>query len=268
MNMDSVKSALLMEIFNSLSANNTDEKILDFADVPQGWHFGEGDSISAGAIRDAAKLHEAFLLNGFYETDAFPGLAGEVRVTAYHKNQYFEFTREINGEWSFIYELDGAIEEELDCLTMAQAQEIIKNASINIWNTSDIFQDNIGIPGGEDSKALLFDPRATAGFRWWNGLAPHCKGLYASTSGYFIPTLENLQSFGHSRMRYYQTPPQSSKSQAIRMTNVIETSPVFPEKNQRTYSRHSVLNPMISKSVWETNQDHSALQTSLPLDLV
>ncbi len=74
-----LKSALLTEIYNSLVANTTDDKILNFADVSMGWHFGEGTSISAAAIRDASKLHETFLLNGLYETDAFPGLAGEIQ---------------------------------------------------------------------------------------------------------------------------------------------------------------------------------------------
>ncbi len=265
--MDSVKSALLMEIFNSLSANNTDEKILNFADIVSGWHFGEGISISAGAIRDASKLHNAFLVHGFYETDAFPGLAGEIRVTACHGNQYFEFTREPDGEWSYIYELDGTVQKELDNLTMEQVEEIVRNASNDIWNTFDIFQDITGIPVWEGFKASRFDHQPKVAFRLWKSLAPPLSGPSVSTSGYSFPQQVSRQSFGYSRMQYYQTPPQLSNRRAKQMTSAIETSPEFPAKNHRKYSSNFAASPMISKSVRVPTQDNSALQTWLRLNL-
>jgi hypothetical protein len=267
MNVESIKSALLVEIYNSLSANNTEDKILNFADVVSGWHFGEGASISASAIRDAMKLHNNFLMYGFYETDAFPGLAGEVRVTAYHGNQYFEFTREINGEWSYIYELDGAIEHELDGLTMEQAEETVKKVSNNIWNTYDIFQDSTGIFAREDFKASPFGHQPKEGFRLWKSLAPPPSGRSASTLGSSIPPRGSPLFSGFLRAPYYQTPLKSSNRQATQMTHVIEISSKSPAMSQRKYSGSSALNPMISKFVWETNQDSSALQISLPLDM-
>lgn len=254
---------MLMEIFNLLSANNTDEKILDFADVTPGWHFGEGATISAAAIRDATKLHEAFLLNGFYETDAFPGLAGEIRVTAYHENQYFEFTREMNGGWSYICEIDGAVEEELENLSLEQVQGIIKTASNNLWNIYDISLGNIGIQGSEDFKVSPLDHQTTEEFRSWNSLAPQPGIHYVSTSGYFIPPQASRQFFGGSQTPYYQTPHQSLNRRVIQATHAIGTSSISPTKIPRIYSKSSVLNPMISKSAWETSQDASALQTCL-----
>lgn len=266
MDMDSLKSALLLEIYNSLSENNTDEKILDFADVPPGWHFGEGSSISAAAIRDAAKLHEAFILNGFYETDAFPGLAGEIRVTAYFGSQYFEFTRETDGKWSYVSEKNGSVERELDCLTLEQAQESVKSAANNLWNTYDISPGVIGMQGLEDFKASPLDPQVMEGFRLWTSIVPQPGGHCVNILENFIRPQESPQSFGLSPTLYYQTPQRSLNRQATQVTNAIGISPTFPARNQRIYSRNSALNPMISKSAWERSQDASALQTCLPLD--
>lgn len=266
MEMDSLKSALLMEIYNSLSANNTDEKILDFADVPQGWHFGEGSSMSAAAIRDASKLHEAFILNGFYETDAFPGLAGEIRVTAYYGNRYFEFTRENDGAWSYVFEIDGTVENELDCLTLEQAQEIVKASANNLWNSYDISLGSIGMRDLEGFKVSPSGPQTMEGFRLWTSFVPQSSGRCANILENFILPQESLQFFGGSQTPYYQTPQRSLNRQATQVTNAIEISSIFPARNQRIYSRNSVLNPMISKSAWERSQDASALQTCLPLD--
>src|ERR1700683_2990257 len=108
---DYIRACLLQE-YNTLSANTTSEKILDFADIEDGWHFGEGAAISKKAIRDASRLYDTLIEYGFYETDAFPGLSGEVRVTAYWGDCYFEFTRERDGTWSFIEELGGVEVDE------------------------------------------------------------------------------------------------------------------------------------------------------------
>jgi hypothetical protein len=265
-NMDSVKNAMLAEIIEALSANNTDEKILNFADVAMGWHFGEGVQISSSAIRDAAKLHDTFLLNGFYETDAFPGLAGEVRVTAYHENQYFEFTREVNGKWSYVAELDGVIDDEQDSLTLEKAQGIVKNISERIWNTFDIFQDSTGTGEGSDFKVLHSGHRAMEAYRLWNTLVPYCTDRSANISESSIPMQENLQSFGSFRTQFSQTPLLSSSRQATQRTNATGILWASPANSQRTYFGQNVTNPMTLKSAQETNQDDSPLQISLPFD--
>ncbi|MEZ4733902.1 MAG: hypothetical protein R3E79_42970 [Caldilineaceae bacterium] len=41
---------------------------------------------------------------GFHETDAFPGLNGEVMVTVYQGSDYWEFTLEPTETITFVYE--------------------------------------------------------------------------------------------------------------------------------------------------------------------
>jgi hypothetical protein len=266
MNTESVKVAMLAEIYNSLIANNTDEKILDFADIETGWHFGEGTPFSAQAIRDAAKLHDTLLLSGFYETDAFPGLAGEVRVTAYFLNQYFEFTREAKGDWSYIFELDGEVEEERESLTLPEVQEIVKSASEKIWNTSATFQEGIGTQSASDFKVWHSAPREMGASQSWNIRVPYCKDRSANTSGNFTPMQENRQFSGFSTTRFSQIPLQSSYRQAIPMMDATEIFSALHANSQRTYFGLSAFSQMISKSVPEPIQDASALQTWLCLD--
>lgn len=89
----------------------TENKIRSFRELPDGWHYGEGvpatEVASDGAIslsREAARL-------AFFETDAFPGIHGEVMFTVYAGTHYLEFTFELNGSVAFLHERDG---EELD----------------------------------------------------------------------------------------------------------------------------------------------------------
>ncbi len=65
----------------------TDRKLRAFADLPNGWYYGEGVPFG-GAVLNMART----LSLGLAETDAFPGLNGEVVVSVYFGEHYLEFT--------------------------------------------------------------------------------------------------------------------------------------------------------------------------------
>lgn len=81
-------------------------KILDFKNLKKGWCYGEGISIKDNIIAQAIILYKIFLRHGFDQTDTFPGLDGEIRITIYSDKNYFEFTINSFDEISFVYEID------------------------------------------------------------------------------------------------------------------------------------------------------------------
>lgn len=83
---------------------NTEDKILDFKNLEKGWCYGEGIPIKDNVITQAMELHKVILHKGFGQTDAFPGLNGEVRITAYTAFDYLEFTFESFDKITFTYE--------------------------------------------------------------------------------------------------------------------------------------------------------------------
>lgn len=68
----------------------TEQKIRQFATLEEGWHFMGGSSFDQSVLQRAIDVHRIALALGFYRTNAFPGLDGEVMVTLYAGVHYLE----------------------------------------------------------------------------------------------------------------------------------------------------------------------------------
>jgi len=264
-----VRAYLLHECYNTLNANNTENKILDFEDIEDGWHFGEGIAVSRRAIQDACRLHDTFLEYGFYETDAFPGLAGEVRVTAYWKDYYFEFTRERDGRWRFIEEVNGSeIEDaERDNLSLSETQKTVEEIAQRLWTTFATSQETTGMPNCNDFKAWLLKSPQMAESPSLSTIASCCiTGPSANTYGFFIPQPENHQFSGDFRMPYYQMEPPLLPLLQTPAIRAIETLKEFRTESLNAYLKPIVgspktANPWTLKYVGRTFQEPSHVQT-------
>ncbi|MEZ4866284.1 MAG: hypothetical protein R3C14_33515 [Caldilineaceae bacterium] len=84
----------------------TFEKIQSFAQLQPGWGFGEGIAFAQSTLNKAIQLAKTAHTLGFHETDAFPGLNGEIMVTVYQGKEYWEFTLQPTETIIFVYERD------------------------------------------------------------------------------------------------------------------------------------------------------------------
>ena len=82
----------------------TTDKIRSFKQLKKGWSYGEGVPFKDSMLNDAISLIREANVAGFYRTNAFPGLNGEVMCTIYHKEHYLEFSIEIDGSVVFCRE--------------------------------------------------------------------------------------------------------------------------------------------------------------------
>ena len=57
----------------------TNEKILGFLELPQGWHYGEGSSPSEETVNESVQINNEANLLGL-KTEAFPGINGEIQL--------------------------------------------------------------------------------------------------------------------------------------------------------------------------------------------
>ena len=99
--------------------NITEQKILSFINLPQGWHVGEGVPSSYQTAKNALSLVYLAQTCSF-QTDAVPGVNGEIQVIIYHANHRLEFTIEEDNTVTFIHEHDG--------------QEIAYHEEINLYD--------------------------------------------------------------------------------------------------------------------------------------
>ena len=89
----------------------TKAKLISFAELENGWHYGEGVPAKPEVIASALAILDKLSSVGIERVNAFPGIAGEARVTAYIEDDYHEFTVETNGIISYVHEqLDEEVE--------------------------------------------------------------------------------------------------------------------------------------------------------------
>ncbi len=84
---------------------STSKKIQDFRTLQDGWSFGEGVAFQPRILNKAVQLIKSAHVLGIEETDAFPGLNGEIMVTLYAEQKYWEFTIETDESVTFVYEV-------------------------------------------------------------------------------------------------------------------------------------------------------------------
>jgi hypothetical protein len=212
----------LLGFYCSAAANNTEEKILNFANLESGWHLGEGVPIDARAMCEACSLNALLLTQGFFETDAFPGLSGEVQLTADFNNDYFEFTREPNGEWSFIHEHSDDVITESYALNLTEVENIAGGLHERICNTSDLYHENIGTNDTRGLPALLSSHQAMVEYPLLNRTASSPFQIQSVLICEPITQAQGSRLFsGRSRMQSFQATLKSFRRQAIQGTRVI-----------------------------------------------
>lgn len=151
----------------------TEEKILGFHELRSGWNFGEGLPIGRARVQEALKLYRAVSALGLNESDAFPGLSGEIRVTFYSEGHYLEFTLEGDSTWTAVRETEGV---EVDCserLSFDEAVEVAKSFFALSCITSDSSLSRItGMSASTGSPVWLSGPPQTEEYPFFSQNVP------------------------------------------------------------------------------------------------
>ena len=105
----------------------TESKLMSFALLQNGWHYGSGMAFTEEAIRDSMRIHRQIFFKGFTSTDAFPGPNGEIQVTMYYENHYFQFEREASGYWNITHEKNNEEKQFLSDQEFGQVIDFIND---------------------------------------------------------------------------------------------------------------------------------------------
>lgn len=217
----------------------TTSKINSFAELPAGWHFGEGMPPSPDRVKNARLLHFEFVRSGFTRTNAFPGIDGQIMVTAYRGSEYHEFSLELDGSLDYVFELGN---EEQDCkenLSLEEALEIVRELANIVWLTLESSTTLILTPTRVTLKAM---PSGTllmgAGFPWLMRIAPSGRVL-TSVPTSVVSTLYRPMTqpfFGGYTLGYFPANIISYNQLARLGTSAISTSKDFLTKRQNKSS--------------------------------
>jgi hypothetical protein len=177
----------------------TERKLWSYLRREDGWHYGEGIAFHQDAVDAAVKLHRFVLENGFYRTNAFPGLGGQVVVTLYHGLEYYEFAIQPDHTVALTREIDGQEITYREPLSIDGAYTVIRKIRTDAWISSESLGESTMILTSAGSRAgcsailaAVAESLSSIGSAW-----PRPVAAYAGTSRSIMPTSEEtIQSSG------------------------------------------------------------------------
>lgn len=193
-------------LWNALADDSTTQKLNSFTQLPDGWHFGEGRRAELLAINYAKTLNRIALANG-WQTDAFPGLSGEVMLSVENSEHYYEVVIDRDGSLSLVEEVNGEEVQRKEVFLSDLVETISPNSSS--CPTYVLFTLHTGSSPKTVSQVWLSKtPAQTLGeeFRSSNGIVLKSKaGPFART---WEPTMTSSSpsrfSSGRSTMEPYR----------------------------------------------------------------
>jgi hypothetical protein len=140
------------------SYEQTTSKIHAFGHLKPGWHYGSGRGPSEDVIKAAITIVAHAHSMGFSEMNAFPGVSGEIQVTLYDNDNYYEFTiepdlsitlvREI-GKQEIFYREGLNLAEAIDNLETFAFREVYLS---DLWNLSESLTRSTTMPSSANLK--------------------------------------------------------------------------------------------------------------------
>jgi hypothetical protein len=194
-----------------------EKKITGFRSLKKGWHYGEGKRPETHTIDVALKLVEEASLWDL-ETDAFPGVSGEILIAVYHGDDCLEFIVEPSGRITASLEEDSCEVSTVEDLSiegaLAELNDFADKRREVSWNTSEFSVGNIIMT--ESERGLLawhLEIHQAQEYRSSPQPAYSAPGrLSAHTSTSTMKELHPTQQFsGTFQMTFFQKGASSSK---------------------------------------------------------
>jgi hypothetical protein len=135
--------ALPIWIQGTISENapngKTAKKIQSFGKLPDGWHYGTGERAPDSIVSIALEYLSYFTILGFEETDAFPGIDGEIMLTAYKRSHCIEVTVEVDKTFTIAHQIDRkdhTYETDLSGISASlEITRIVREIEQEEWNS-------------------------------------------------------------------------------------------------------------------------------------
>lgn len=210
----------------------TEDKIRGFVMLPDGWHYGEGRAPSKMVIYQALLLCTEARSIGFDESNAFPGIEGEIMITFYLGTTYLELSLENNGTITFVHEEDT---KEIKYEEGLSFDEVVSRLEDFKWAISAYYTTNTTTLSEKNLKAMLLKIQAAmAASLSSTANAPSLHRIqYASTYKGSIRIKLMIQ---HSSGRY-QTPPYSPNASPFNKTVRVGTNAISTYRDLQTVKR-------------------------------
>lgn len=213
------------------TVQSTIRKAREFADLSEGWHFGEGVPPSHENLGTAHSLLVKAEELEFDEADVFPGIDGEIQIAIYRGDDDYELTIERNGTITFVHDENGKELRYEQGLSLDDAIQTLVRVSDRIWPSLDLFTANTTIRRADDFVVWLSRTQATGQAYQLSKAAVlnvQAERSVNISPDFTLPWPENQSSIGQYLMTRFQLGVLSSKRTVNLATNAITTFKTGP----------------------------------------
>ncbi|MDQ3011199.1 MAG: hypothetical protein M3X11_10920 [Acidobacteriota bacterium] len=117
--------------------SETREKLLSFACLHRRWNFGEGVPAKELSLQRALAILESLDDAGFSYTDAYPGLDGDILLSAYALPDYYDFKVKVDGSVTVTHTRGEEDKFYQEAMPLVEVFSNIKKFASEKWPTSD-----------------------------------------------------------------------------------------------------------------------------------
>jgi hypothetical protein len=200
----------------------TIQKVREFAELPNGWHFGDGMAPPQPRIDKAILIISRARLLGLERANAFPGVDGQIEVTFYDDGRMLEITIEADNSLTIAEDENDIQVGFSEAVSTPQLYE-----RLNTWASSDLSIGNItivNVPVQVSRRRLLTFEVANQS-RWLTATVPLPRAG-RSVLTFFDTTWDKLEIHrftGPFQTAYFHPIFGPSQLEARLATNVIGT---------------------------------------------
>ncbi len=197
---------------NLQSKLETERKIKSFAQKPVGWHYGQGRPPSAKRVGMALAYLSVLEALDLSQTDAFPGIDGEVMVRAYKEDACFSLSIEVNYMTTLSIDVPNKEDFEEENLPISRAITLLVIKLGEVLKKECDTHDSLTLSTMTKGQNLLLTmplkivPTAVAHLSSARNALTPAADLYASTLGTTTQISPPIRQYsGHSTRLYSET---------------------------------------------------------------
>ncbi len=212
----------------------TINKVEEFAELPEGWHFGEGLPPTQERIGQAVAFLEYANFSNLERANAFPGVRGQIEVTFYNADRMLEITIEADDSVTIAEDKGNEQVSFEENLSKYDAYQRLDEFSQSIWVSSDhfigsIMTQSVRVPV---SPAARWTSGAENRFQLWIATAQGIRVVPSAriSLGTITSRLAIQQYIGRSGTMIFLTGVESYPKELAAEMNAIGTSTVGEER--------------------------------------
>ena len=179
------------------SGTSQSAKIRSFAQLPDGWHYGEGCAATEQAVTAALDVNAQFLMHIPDAVEAFPAVDGGVMVGGYWGGHTLEIVCGPSGRLDMVHELDDEVAAERSDVSLDEVTAYMGEMG---WtpqtNLSEYFILGTSASIRGDSRVWLSSHRLEGEFLYsTRGVLSRAAGVSAVTLRNFTPGLPAIRGY-------------------------------------------------------------------------